>query len=336
MIKADSISIDTGGGIGPNPFINTGGPGVFVCNPLTCGGIGATCGDWSDSCGGIISCGVCGSGLSCDGGVCVAGGVTPPSPPGPSLGGYKNPVTENATILIFPTQINLKMTINTNNKQIITIKNNKNISQTLSISQNNLDNMVILGNSSITIAPGETKVMEIIFVAPGQTGIFTGSINIGNQQVLVSLDIKTKIILFDSNIVVLNRGYKVSSSEQLKTKITIVPMGDKERMDVILNYAIKDLSGKVYLTHSETVLIDNRLDLNRNFDVSSLSLGKYLVSLQLVYPNGVALSNAQFLIVKQTPQNFLGFVMFILIVAMIIVLIVIVAISIRIKGHSRE
>lgn len=340
FVRADSVSVNPMGedvSITPNPYIGTGGTNAFFCTPISCSSTGANCNIWSDGCGGIINCGSCSSGYSCVSGICTAEGVvTPPSGEEEEGGGGRR--VTNITIpeiTIVPREINLKMAVNTSSRQIISIMNNKNTTQTFSVSQENLTNRIILENDSITVKPGETKNLEVIFVASEETGIFTGKINIGKYSVLVNLNIKTKLLLFDSNILVLNRGYLVSQGGKLKTKVTLVPLGDKERLDVGLNYFIKDSKGEVYLTHSETVLIEDRMDLYRDFDMGNLDLGKYIIYLELVYPDGVAPSSAQFEIVKTTAESFLGFVMFTLIVAMIIVSIVIVALTIKIKIRKR-
>lgn len=332
FIGADSISINPGGeqtGISVNPYIQPTGPSSFSCTPLSCSIVGANCDVLGDGCGGIISCGTCDSGYSCNSGICVVTGTTPggttPSGGGGSIISINNVTT---TVVIIPTQLNLKMAVNTSNKQIIKITNNGNVNQTFSITQENLSDMIIIRNVSLTVSPGETKELEVIFVSSEQTGIFTGKINIGNYQVSVNLEVKTNLLLFDSNIIVLTRGSKVSEGKPLKTKVTLVPMGDKERTDVNLNYIIKDANGEIYFTHSETVLVQDRMDLYRDFDIGNLPLGKYVINLELVYPGGKAPSSAQFEIVKQTAQDFLGFVMFTLIVAMIMVSIIIVGLSI--------
>jgi len=343
FVSADSVSIDPIGEgivITPSPYIGTGGVSPFACMPLTCSATGANCDSWQDGCGGIIDCGTCSSGYYCNSGICTLSGiVTPPSGGG---GGITPPVSNvtNITtvpeIIIIPREINLKMAVNTSSKQIIRITNNKNTIQTLPISQDNLTNMIILGNASLILSPGETQNLEVIFVASEQTGIFTGRINVGSYPVLVNLDIKTKLLLFDSNILVLNRGYLVSQGGKLKTKVTLIPMGDKERLDVGLNYFIKNAKGEVYLTHSETVLIEDRMDLYRDFDIGSLGFGKYIIYLELVYPTGVAPSSAGFEIVKTTTESFLGLVVFTLIVAMIIVSILIVALTIKLKRAKKS
>jgi len=339
FVYADSVSVDPLGEditFTPNPYIGTGGVSPFICTPISCLSTGADCGTWSDGCGGIIDCGTCSSGYSCVSGICTLESVVPSGGGG---GGTVSTPARNVTItnvLIIPTEINLRMAINTSRKEIIRITNNLNITKNFSISQDNLTDMIILRNTSLTIFPGETKELEVIFVALEETGIFTGKILIGDYSILINLNIQEKLLLFDSNILILNRGSFVSHEGKLRTKITLVPMGDKERLDVALNYFIKDAKGETYLTHSETVLIEDQMSLYRDFDTSNLSLGKYIIYLELVYPNGIASSSAQFEVVETTAESFLGTIMFILITAMIIVSMVIVALSIRMKMKKRK
>jgi parallel beta-helix repeat protein len=294
------------------------------CVPFSCLSLGYECGSWSDGCGGTLSCGSCSG--TCNSGICsTAGG-----------GGGGGEEVSSLNITLVPTSINVNIIVNTNLNETIQITNNGATNKTLSISQNNLDNMIILGNRSITLAPKETKSLNFILVAPGSIGIFTGKIIIGTIEVPVTLNVKEKFLLFDAAVSILNRNYKVSSGGELKTKIRLIPMGDEERMDVQLNYFIKDADGKVYLTQTETVLIENEMTLNRNFKIGDLPLGKYILGVELVYSGGKAPASADFEVVAQTPQDFLSFFMFTLIVAMIIVSIVIVALTIRIKMKKRE
>lgn len=333
FVSADKVSVNPVGEdviIGPNPYITPIGSGGFACIPFTCSIIGAECDVWSDGCGGIIDCGTCGSGYYCNNGICTANITVPPvTPPAPGGGN----VTIVKEIVIVPREINLKMSVNTIKKEIIKITNNGNITKKLSISQTNLTGKILISNDSLTIAPGETKNLEVIFVA-SEIGIFKGEIIIGEEKVLVNLDIREKIILFDSNIMVLNRDYKVSQGGKLKTKVTLIPMGDKERLDVQLNYVIKDYNEKIYFTYSETLLAEDKVEIYRDFGTADIPLGKYIIGLELIYPGGKALSSAHFEIVKTTAESFLGLVMFTLIIAMIIVSIIIVILSIRIKRRK--
>lgn len=327
--SADIISINSGG---DSQLCMTSGGNIedcFFCVPTTCAELGYNCDTWGDGCGRTFDCGTCASGYTCSSGVCTA----IPSEGGPSGGGGVTPSVKD--IVIVPKEINLKMAINTNQKEIIKITNEGSSTKKLVVYQTGLNKMVILDSRSITVAPGETKELEVIFVALDEVGIFTGKIIIDGYDVLVTLNIKTKLLLFDSNIVVLNRNYMVSQGNELRTKVDLIPMGDEERLDVTLNYVIKDYSGKVYLTQSETVLVEDEVEFKRNFETGMLPLGDYIIGLELVYPGGVAPSSAHFEIVERNLEDTFGLILFFLVVGILIVAILIVVLLIRKKHKFR-
>ena len=325
FVSADVISLNSGGS--ENIIISPGAniEGFFSCTPDTCASLGYNCGTWDDGCGGTLDCSTCASGYTCTAGTCVADSVTPPG------GG-----TPTVSISLEPTELNLTMAINTAVDQIIKVTNLGTSQVTVSVRQSGLDNMVILEETSLTLAAGEAKNLNVRFVAPGEAGNYVGRIFIGTKQVLVSLNIKTKLLLFDSNIIVLNEDYRVAQGDKLKTQVTLIPMGDEDRLDVTLNYEIKDYDGNVYLTQSETLLVERQMNFKRDFGTGMLPFGQYIVGLQLVYPNGVAPSSAHFDVVERTPIDF-GNLVFYLVTAILVVAILIVVVSIirkRNKGIS--
>ena len=244
-------------------------------------------------------------------------------------GGAAAGETSTISILTQPREFNVNLEVNTNVEKRIRVTNLGDSQVSVGVSQQNLDKMVIFENSSLTILPKQTVEMKLIFVAPGDPGIFTGKIIIDGVQILVSLNVKTKFLLFDSNIVVLNENYEVNQGDELKTLINLIPLGDPERLDVTLNFIIKDYAKKIYLTKKETLLVEKQVSLKRNFDTGNLPLGSYIVGLELVYPNGVAPSSAHFNIIKQATPFILGRIILILIIMIVLVLIIIVIILIR-------
>ena len=240
-------------------------------------------------------------------------------------GGGGGIVTPN--IEISPTEFDIELAVNTNIEKTITVKNLKNTVNTVGIRQSNLNNMILIPEPTLVLNPGETKSFNVVFIALNKTGIFTGKIIVGNKEIPVSINVRTKLLLFDSNIVVLNKDYLIPRGDELKTEVTLIPLGDENRLDVTLNYVIKDYDGKVYLTKSETLLVDKRIDFKRNFDTGILPLGQYVVGLELVYPNGVATSSAHFEVVEKIFS--LGSVVYYLIISILInaILIIILIIS---------
>jgi len=327
LINADVISLNSGGDdeliINPHEQIE----GFFSGIPT----VGAVCGN------GVIE-----TGEECDDGNTVSGdgcsstctieAVTPPEEP-PSGGGGE---VTGPLIIVEPKEFNINLAINTNVDRTITIKNIGLKSTTISISQYNLDQNVILEVNTLTIGAGETKEFTVTFVGTSKTGIYTGRIIVGGVLIPVSLNVRSKLLLFDSNIIVLNENYQVEQGSKLRTQVTLIPMGEKERMDVTLNYVIKDYQGKTYLTKTETLLIDDKMEFKRKFGTGALPLGRYIVGLELVYPNGVAPSSAHFEIIEKVPVNFFGKIMFFLIILIIIILILLIIFLIKRERDKKK
>lgn len=230
------------------------------------------------------------------------------------------------SINLEPSEFNINLAVNTTKKTQVTVTNNGNIQTTMSISHT-LGTKAIINTSSITIPSGESRTFEVIFAATDSTGIFTGKIFVDGYSIPVSLNIKTKLLLFDSHITVLNSGYLVEKGENLLTKIELIPMGDDARLDVELNYLIKDFENNTYISQSEMVLVDNRTEFERSFDVSSLPLGDYIVGLELVYPNGVATSSADFTLITKKGLTILVETVFYLLILIIVIIILIILVA---------
>ncbi len=311
--------------------LNSGGTGNFIVNPdqfiegfFFGEAEGPVCGN------GVIQ-----SGEECDDGNVVSGdgcsstcrteAVTPPVVPPGGTGGEITP----SDLFVSPSEININLAINTNIQKTISVTNQGSTSVTVSVTRSGLDNMVILENSSLTIGVGETVEFTVIFVALDEPGIYTGKILVGSEEVLVSLNVKTKLLLFDSNIVVLNEDYKVPQGDDLRTQITLIPLGDPERLDVTMKFTVRDYGNEIFLTKSETLLIEEQMELKRDFDTGNLPLGDYVIGLELIYPNGVAPSSAHFEVIEKEAGIVGRIILFLLVLILLILIIIIILIIIR-------
>jgi len=252
-----------------------------------------------------------------------------PTPPPEEPGGGGPGVTPTMNINVTPTKFNINLALGTKIEKTITVTNLGTTILNISIRQINLEGLAIPRQNSLYLNAKETKTFNVAFIDKNQTGIFTGKILVGNKQVLVTLNIKTKLLLFDSNIIVLNKDYKVPQGDKLKTQVTLIPLGDENRLDVTLNYEIKDYEGNIYLTQSETVLVEKQINFKRNFGTGMLPLGKYIIGLELVYPNGVAPSSAHFDVVEKVPFSFANLVFYLIIAILIIAILLVIVLIIR-------
>jgi hypothetical protein len=351
LINAEEISINNGGTTGmvinPDSYIEGFFSGDNVIVPPSCGdgicGSGETCSNCQFDCG--VCPPVCGDGTcngaetcttcSADCGNCGGGG---------GGGGGKQ-----ISLRVDPMEIKRNMLINSNIEENIGITNLDNSSSadfSISSSGFNPDLIVNFWDSknrewsqtlSMTLSKGQTIDLRVRFSAPADVGEYNGTITIDGKTVKVDLNVQEKLLLFDSNIIVLNENYIVPQGDFLRTSVTLIPLGDKERMDVTLNYVIKDYNDSIYLTSSESILVENQINFKRNFDTGILPLGSYIVGLELIYPNGVAPSSAHFEITTGRQNTFFGKIVFFLINAILIVLILIILLIIlRIIKQIRE
>jgi hypothetical protein len=334
--SSDIISVNSGGNTGMVINSDKYIEGFFGCVPTTCVKLGYNCDSWSDRCGKTLNCGGCPIGYTCTGGICTGTGG------GTGGGGGGGTGEGTSGIVITPTSINISLSFNsqTNMTQRITQKiyvtNKGATSLSLTVSSSGLERVAFLGVNSITVAPGQTTEILVDFVSPFKQQDITGTIFIGGYIIPVFIHVTSNPLWFDSNIVVLNENYQVSRGATLKTKVELVPMGEKSRLDVTLNYVIKDIAGKIYLTKSETVLVSERVNFNRDFGTGMLPVGNYIIELELVYPGGVAPSSAHFEVIKMSAGNLLGTILFFVILGILIIGILIIILLIRKKRKEKE
>ena len=266
----------------------------------------------------------------------ITGEVITPPPGGGGPGGGGGPPPA-LNISLSPTNMTVNLAVNTTTQRTIKVSNLGTGNITLTVTQSNLGNHVLFENTTFTIPAKQSVNLNVIFIALDTPGIFAGTINIGGKQILVNLNVRTQLILFDSNIVVLNNNYNVPQGDQLRSRVTLIPFGDPGRLDVNLLFTIRDYAGKIYLTKSETMMVQNLTTIERDFDTGNLPLGNYVIGLELVYPNGVAPSSAHFEITPKTGLALVEQIIIYLIALILLVLILILIILIwRRSKEDRE
>lgn len=338
-ISADIVSVNSGGSeqiiVNPDIYIEGFYSGGFCGDGIIDIALGEQCDNGAANGACAATCSTSCTTNSCE--------VTPPGGgPGGGGGGGGGGAAITQNLAISPNVFDVTLAVNTNLQQTITVTNLGGYTTTVTVSKSMFDenanpiDMIILDATSFTLNAGESRDIGVIFVALNDTGIFTGNIRVGNVDIPVTINVKTKLLLFDSNIVVLNKDYIVVKGDDLKTRVTLIPIGEKERLDVTLDYTIRDYSGKVYLTQKETMLIEKKINFDRNFGTGSLPIGRYVVGLQLKYPNGVAPSSAHFEVVTRTPVTFGQIVLWLIILIIIIAIIIIIIIVYKRRKKEQE
>ena len=176
----------------------------------------------------------------------------------------------------------------------------------LTVSVIGLDDIIGLyaEDLSFILKSNERRTIEIKIIAPGKPGVYTGKLVIGDKEVLITINVNTKELLFDAGIVIPDEFKTINAGDKLESQVTIIPMGEEPRVDTTLNYVIKDFEGRTFLSESETMLVDSQKTFKKEFSTQNLITGNYILGLELIYPNGVATSTSHFEIKAEEDKKY--------------------------------
>jgi len=157
--------------------------------------------------------------------------------------------------------------------------------------------------TSMVLAPAEKRDLEFTINAPKETGVYTGKIIIETlntrKEILVSVNVKTEDSLFDLTIEIPFELKILKVGENIIAQIGMIQAGAKQKLDVTLNYVVKDFDGIVYLEESETIAVFDQKTIEKEFNVGGFEPGSYVLGVELFYPNGVAVASSQFKIEEE-------------------------------------
>jgi len=180
----------------------------------------------------------------------------------------------------------------------IAITNREKVQKSFNINKVNLDGILFLDKNIITIGPGESGDIEFTINAPEKVGIYTGKIIVSSgsttKEILVVVNVRTDKSLFDVSIKIPKKLKSIRPGSNLEAQIDLLQAGIKEKMDVVLNYIIKDFTGVVYVEEVESIMVYDQKSFTRSFHTEDLPPGNYVLGLELIYPGGVAVASSQF------------------------------------------
>ncbi len=221
--------------------------------------------------------------------------ITPVTPGGGDTGGGGGGGGATTGIVgIEEDSINVQMAINTIRTKQFTIENTLTTSARISIAVEGISDIVSIKENLFTLNAGESKTINIRISAPELPGIYVGKILVNGQVIPISVSVSTKELLFDVGVVIPDNHKKIRVGDKLESQITLIPMGEDPRLDITIEYTIRDFDGRVFLTESETMLVEGQKTFKKSFATQNLPEGNYVLGVELTYINGVAVSSSNF------------------------------------------
>ncbi|MBT7281521.1 hypothetical protein HN840_04290, partial [archaeon] len=214
-------------------------------------------------------------------------------------------------------------------EEVLVITNDLGKEQDFDLSINNIGEVLTLSEYEFTLDSYETKEIVLHSVSDRDAGVHVGTLKIKSEFQTVDLpvvvEIASQLVLFDASLFIPSEFKELNSGETLETEITLFNVGSPRKVDVLLNYRILDLEGNTVLEESETIAVQEQMNFNKEFYLpSNMEMGTYVLGLEVIYVNSVAVSSSMFDIVgEEVLISSLGKGVLVLIIALILMILLI-------------
>jgi hypothetical protein len=218
------------------------------------------------------------------------------------------------------------------------IKNTGSSTFSFEISAFEIGEFIKISEEEFSLKPNEEKIIGLDFIARENSipDLYIGKLIIkgGNleKEIPIIIEIESKESLFDVKMEILRQFRYVNPGEEAIAQIEIYNLGDIDRVDVVMEYLIKDEStGEILIHEQDTIAVETQTILIKNLYIpEDTKEGPYIFYARANYEGKVASASAGFE-VGERPLPF-GRTMFILTITIIILIgVVIYLIFIRKK-----
>jgi len=199
--------------------------------------------------------------------------------------------------------ISMKIKQGETKRETIIIENTGNRDQQFSLRLEGIERFAILSEKSFVLSPGDSKKINIDFFSSEKepADVHAGRIIVStyslSKPINVILEIQEKAALFDVRS---ELAYTtLTRSKKLKAKINMTNIGDLKKVDVLLEYFIKDFAGNQTKLGEETIGVYESLTIERKLPLPKwLEPGDYLFYVKLTYLDNVVTSANLFTLIK--------------------------------------
>jgi hypothetical protein len=101
------------------------------------------------------------------------------------------------------------------------------------------------------------------------------------SNVTEQLAVTVAVALFDIDLKIVKS--EIFSSEKLSAVVSLTNIGRPGKVDANLDYAVTDANGNIVYSETEVVPVETQMQFVKEFDVSQLGSGKYVLTVDLQY-----------------------------------------------------
>ncbi|MBI2451568.1 hypothetical protein HYV50_00650 [Candidatus Pacearchaeota archaeon] len=197
-----------------------------------------------------------------------------------------------------------------------------------------LGELLRIRESEISLKAGEKKEVFIDVIALettnpdlylGKIVIFSGT---SSKEILFSIEVESKKPLFDVSARILDEYLKVKPGEKLLVEISLFNLAGIGKVDVLLDYEIRDSEGNVITKEQETVGVETQTKFVKTFIIPvDEQLGEYIFYTAAKYDGQTGSSSASFEVISD--KYGFSYRWLVILFVIIVILLVILARKIR-------
>jgi uncharacterized membrane protein len=190
------------------------------------------------------------------------------------------------------------------------------------------------------LSPNETKEIEInFFVKKDQeAGVYPGKIVFASEgierTVLVIVEVESEKPLFDVKVEILPEYRMVYLGDKVMAQLTIYNLGKIGRVDVNMEYGVKDLSGNIIVSENETLAIETQVSVVKSLNIPyTINPDNYIFYSKVSYNNVIGTGSDIFIVIEKMKFKIPVFY-WLLIIIIFLILLLILAYKLRKKKRT--
>jgi len=241
-------------------------------------------------------------GSSSDSGTTVGGGGT-----ADEAGGGAGDVSDKTELLVSKENLKIVLKQTETKEETFSIKNIADTETEITVILDDIKDLVSKESLDffkvpIKLLQGEEKEIAIIFTAPEDMTpdiypfkIILRSILGFEKKLNGIVEVESAKPLFDVDIEVLPQYKSVFPGEEIFLEVSLFNIRGFGRVDVNLEYSIKDFEGKLITSEQETVAIETQAKFSRDLSIpSDTQPGTYIASVKVTFEDSVGISSDLF------------------------------------------
>lgn len=249
-------------------------------------------------------------------------------------GGGSSRVTSTTNpIVLESTEVKVSMHPGQTLRKTLTI-HNAGSQKTLFSIETTLPEFVKISEGSFFIEAGGSKTINLDMLVPQKTtpdlylGEFVVRSGEAQQRIIFAVDVESEQPLFDTELELSDDSYKIYQGGRISSTIRIFEFGKLGRIDVDMDYQIRDISNKVVFSKSETIAVETRTEIVRTFALPvDVAPGEYVLYVKATYgPEKSVAGASQTFSVIERPASYKLYALIIAIALIIISLFIFISV----------